>query len=359
MPSVNEILDKPIINRVSRRTLASTCRELSVFLDVGIPLLRSLQLLSTRTTHPVMGRVLADVAASIEKGNTLAASLSNHPHIFSALFVSVVRVGEVSGNLDEALRRLSDLLERDVTIRRRIAFAMLYPTVVLCTCATVVLAILTLVIPQFEKIYTEQNVPLPGPTRFIIDASEFLQGNWRFLLVAAIILGVVFAFYRRLPTGRHRLDQIKLRLPVFGQVYMKVIVVRVARTFATMVRSGVPLVGALKVVGQTAGNKVVDDVFQATSAAVERGETLAGSLASHRVLPSLVIEMVSVGESAGSLDTVLDKIAKTYEEEVNLVVEALTALLEPALILVLGGVCLFLAIAVLYPYWNLATAAGF
>ncbi|MBE7559260.1 type II secretion system F family protein [bacterium] len=359
MESVSQVLDRAIIQRVSRRTLASSCRELSVLLDVGIPLLRALQLLSARLTNPVMARVLSEVAGSIEKGNTLAAALSNHPRIFSGLFISVVRVGEVSGNLNEALRRLADLLERDVSIRRRIAFAMLYPAVVLTACVAVVLVILGVVIPQFARIYSEQNISLPRSTRAIIGASEFLSGNWFSMLLAVIVLGALFYFYRRLPTGRRRLDRIKLGLPVFGSVYLKVIVVRVTRTFATMVRSGVPLVTSLRVVGQTAGNKVVDEMFQETSGAVERGETLAGSLAAHKILPALVVEMIAVGESAGSLDTVLDRVARAYEEEVNLLLEALTALLEPALILVLGVVCLVLAVGVLYPYWNLAGAGAF
>ena len=359
MGSLRDILDKPLLKRVNRRALAVTCREMSVLLDVGFPLLKALRLLSQRTNNVVMGQVLGEVADSIERGNTFASALANHPHIFSPLFINVVRVGEVSGSLEEAMRRLADFLERDIGIRRRVGFAMMYPAVVLSVCLIVIVAIMLFVIPRFEQVYADQGIQLPQLTKAVIGISGLCTRSWPWLLLLAAFLAVVFAFYRRLRTGKRRLDQIKLLMPGFGRFYTKVLVVRACRTFATLVRSGVPLVSSLKIVGQTSDNRVVEEAFEATSEAVERGESMTQSLADRRIFPPLVLDMMSVGESAGSLDVVLEKVAENYEEEVRLWTEGLTALLEPVLILLLGGVCMVLALAILYPYWNLAASDAF
>jgi len=255
--------------------------------------------------------------------------------------------------------RLAEFLERDVDIRRRVGFALIYPFVVLTVCLLVILAIMLFVIPRFEQVYHDQGIKLPPLTQGVIAVSNLFIHSWPWILVLVAFFAVVFVFYRRLRTGKRRLDQVKLFLPGLGRFYTKVLVVRACRTFATLVRSGVPIVSSLKIVGQTSDNRIVEEAFEQTSEAVERGESMTGSLAGREIFPPMVLDMMAVGESAGSLDVVLEKIADNYEEEVRLWTEGLTALLEPVLILILGGICLILALAILYPYWHLASTSAF
>jgi type IV pilus assembly protein PilC len=359
METENQVFKKPIIARVNRRTVAATCRQLSVLIDVGIPLLKALKLLASRISNPTMARVIGEVAHSIEKGNTLASAMASHPKIFSGLFVNVVRVGEVGGNLEEALRRLADYLERDNSIRKKIIFSLFYPAVVLGVSISMIGFIMVWVMPRFKEIYDDRGIDLPAITSMVLDMSEFFQQKWIFLLLFAVALVVVFFFYRKMPSGRKRIDSFKLRLPIYGVFYSKIISARICRTFATLVRSGVPMVSCLKVVGQTAGNVAVDTLFEETSRAVERGENLARTLAGKRIFPPLMIDMIAVGESAGSLDKVLEKVADSYEEEVNLTLDSFAAILEPVMIVILGGITLLLAMAILLPYLSLSSSGVF
>lgn len=323
----------------------------------GVPLVRSLRGLAESSRNPKMVRTLEDVVDSLGSGRDLAAALARHPKVFSPLFVNVVKVGENSGKLDEAFLRLYHYLAFDANTRKKVASALRYPVIVLLAVAVAIGVIMTMVVPTFARAFKAFHAELPVPTQIIIAVSDFTVNYW--YLVVAVIGGLIFAARSALatPQGRRFSDRMKLRLPVLGSIVLRATLARFARSFAMIVRAGVPLIEGLVLVSRAVQNEVVADKVRYLRDAVERGETLSRAAAASGLFTPLVLQMLSVGEETGRVDEMMEEVADFYDREVAVDVENLAALIEPLLIIVVGGVVLLLALGVFLPMWDLAGAA--
>ena len=321
---------------VSAKELALFTRQLSVMLDAGLPLVQALDILGGQQSNRVLASVLWQVRADLESGSSLAEAMGRHPGVFDDLYRNMIAAGEAGGILDVILRRLALHIEKVVKLRRAVRSALVYPCTVVAIAALVVTVILWKVIPTFEQLFAAMAMPLPLPTRVTIAMSRIL-GQWMIVIVPGIVLasfGVRSLHGTR--GGRRFLDRVALRAPVVGPLLLKVAVARLCRTLGTLVSSGVPILDAMDITARTAGNAVVEDAVLLARRSVEEGKTLAEPLGETAVFPSMVIQMIAVGEQTGALDTMLAKIADFFEEEVDAAVEDLMSLLEPLVILFLG-----------------------
>lgn len=323
----------------------------------GVPLVRALRGLAESSRNGIMVRTLEDVVASLGAGRDLASALARHPKVFNPLFVNVVRVGENSGKLDDAFLRLYHYLAFDANTRKKVASALRYPVIVLVAVAAAVGVIMTMVVPQFAKAFSSFGAELPLPTLIIIGASDFTVRYWWLLL--AIVGAVVFAARTALRTrrGTRFADRVKLRLPVIGPIVHRATLARFARSFAVIVRSGVPLMEGLNLVSRAVQNEVIADKIRHLREAVERGESLSRAAGAGAMFTPLVLQMLAVGEETGRVDDMMEEVADYYDREVAADVDNLAALLEPLLIITVGGVVLMLALGVFLPMWDLAGAA--
>jgi type IV pilus assembly protein PilC len=340
------------------RDMAIFCRQLATLLDVGIPLLRSLKILSERTQHPRLKKVVGAVAARVEEGQSLSSSLAEHPKVFSALFVNVVRVGEVGGILDNSLKRLADILEKKSDIKKKIIAALAYPTAAFVVALGVIIVILAVAIPRFAEVYAKEEADLPGITKVVLAISAFVRG-YPFIYVPLILAAIIgIWFYGRTPPGKWMFDQLRLRLPVIGGINMKINVARFSRTIGGLLDAGIPLLEALNLSAQTSENVVVAKALKETHDSVEQGGKMDVPLRKNSIFPDMVVDMIAIGDEAGAMDTMLNKIADTYETDVDASLRGLTALIEPLLIVFMGFVVIFIALAVLLPYFNLVNVVG-
>ena len=340
--------------KIKQKEMALFSRQLATMVNSGLTLIRSLGILEDQSENPMLKQVVVDVRSKVEQGVSLSVAMESHPKAFSTLYVSMVRAGEVGGALDETLNRLADTLESQARLRSQIKSAMAYPVVVLNLIVFIVLAMLIFVVPIFEKMYADLGGTLPVPTQVLINISRFITSKW--WLIGAVIVGLVVGFKRWKATeeGRRRWDSMKLKFPVFGKLTQKVSISRFAMTFAVLSRTGVPVLQALDIVAQTAGNAVVSDAVLDVQASVKRGESLAAPLQRHDVFPPMVTQMMSVGEETGALDAMLSKVADFYDREVDDTVAALTSLIEPILIVVMGVVVGGILISLYLPMFNIA-----
>lgn len=342
--------------------MAAFCRQLATLIDVGIPLLRALTVLSQRVQHPRLKKVVADVARRVEQGSLFSEALAAHPTIFSPLVVNVTRIGETGGILERSLKQLADIMERRSDIRKRMAAAAAYPAAALVVCGVAVMVILGFAIPVFKKIY--ESAPggpqsLPAITQFVLGLSGFVQHFWWLIII--IVGGAVFGFTYALkasPSFRRLFDLIKLKFPIVRTLTVQVNVTRTTRTMSNLLRAGVPLLEALRVSADTSENVIVGEALQNAHKTVERGGQLEIPLRESGVFPDLVVDMIAIGDEAGRLDVMFDKIAEAYDADVNLSIRTMNAILEPALIVVMGTIVLVLALSVLLPYWKLGTVVA-
>lgn len=338
----------PGMNRVRLKDVAVMSRQLATMINSGLPLLRALTILAEQTENKELARVVSEVRLDVERGTSFSQALQKHPNVFNRLYVSMVRSGETSGTLDGVLTRLSDTLERQLELRRRVRSAMAYPVIVAVLVTLITSAMLLFIVPQFETMYRDLGGTLPLPTRMLLAVSSIFRRF--FLIMVALGIGGGFAFKKWVATekGRETWDAIKLRVPVFGGLARKTALARFSRTLAALTRSGVPILESLDIVAETAGNSVVSRAVRDTQRAVKTGEPLAKPLEQHEVFPPMVVQMMSVGEETGALDEMLDKVADFYDQEVAATVDALTSLIEPLLIVAMGGIvgamiiCLYL-----------------
>ncbi len=323
----------------------------------GVPLVRSLRGLAESSRNPTMVRALEDVVDSLGAGRDLASALARHPKIFSPLFVNVVKVGENTGKLDESFLRLYHYLAFDSNTRKKVAAALRYPLIVLLAVGVAIGVIMTMVVPQFARAFESFHAELPGPTKVIIAVSNFTVNYWWLLI--ALVIGAGFAGRTALatPKGRRFADRMKLKLPVLGSIVLRATLSRFARSFAMIVRAGVPLIEGLVLVGRAVQNEVVADKVRIVRDAVERGESLSRAAAASGMFTPLVLQMLSVGEETGRVDEMMEEVADYYDREVSADVDNLAALIEPLLIITVGGVVLLLALGVFLPMWDLAGAA--
>jgi type IV pilus assembly protein PilC len=330
-------------------------RLFATMIDAGLPIVQCLDILSSQAKNKHFGKILGQVKASVEGGLNLSDSLRRHPKVFDNLFVNLIQAGEAGGILDGILQRLSVYLEKAMKLKRRVKGAMVYPISVLFIAAIVVTVLLTQVVPVFEKMFKEfGGGKLPKPTQIVIDISHALSTGLPYILALLGALVTVFKMITRTVKGRLAFDGLLLNLPVLGPVLRKVVVARFSRTMGTLLSSGVPILDAMDIVARTAGNTVVEKGIFYTREKISEGRDLAGPLMETGLMPAMVVQMIAVGEQTGALDAMLTKIADFYEEEVDVAVASMTSLIEPLMMVFLGGVIGGLVIAMYMPIFEMA-----
>jgi len=341
--------------KVKDKEMAIFTRQFSTMIDAGLPLVQCLNILGEQSESKNLRDVTSRVARSVEQGSTLADALRRNPRTFDDLFVNLVEVGETGGILDTVFQRLAAYIEKAAALKRKVKSAMIYPSSIIGVAFLVVIFMLTFVIPTFTKMFKDLGADLPVPTLVVVWLSDFVRSY--VLLIIAGVIGSVIALraYYRTEKGRSTIDALLLKLPVIGTLIRKVAVARFTRTLGTLVSSGVPILEGLRITARTAGNKVVEKAVMQCRAAVTAGKTLAEPLKASGVFPPMVIQMISVGEQTGALDAMLSKIADFYDDEVDTAVGALTALLEPVMIVVLGVIIGGLVVAMYLPIFKLVT----
>ena len=339
--------------KVKMKDVAVFSRQFAVMINSGLSLIRALAILAEQTENQELGRVAGEIRLDVEKGVSLSAALAKHPKVFSRLYIAMVRSGEVGGVLDAVLMRLADTIEKQVELRRKVKSAMTYPVVALSICLLISAAMLLFIVPQFKAIYVDLGGELPLPTRVLISLSDMLKS---YFPIVILLFGVAIFFFKRwikTEKGRIAFDAFKLRVPVFGVLTRKTALARFSRTLAALTRSGVGILEALDIVAETAGNETVSIALRETQNAVKRGDTLARPLEQHEVFPAMVTQMIAVGEETGALDEMLDKIADFYDQEVTATVDALTSLIEPLMIVVMGTIVGGMIISLYLPMFNI------
>ena len=341
--------------KVTDREMAIYTRQFSTMIDAGLPLVQCLNILAEQSDSKTLRGVTSQVARNVESGATLADSLKRHPRVFNDLFVNLVAVGEAGGILDVVLQRLSVYIEKAAALKRKIKAAMVYPATIIGVAFLVVLFMLTFVIPTFATMFKNLGADLPLPTQIVLWLSDFVRSWFVFIILG--VFGVIFAVrsYYKTEQGKSTIDAMLLKTPVFGMLIRKVAVARFTRTLGTLVSSGVPILEGLRITARTAGNKVVEKAVLQCRAAVTAGKTLAEPLRASSVFPPMVTQMINVGEQTGALDAMLGKIADFYDDEVDTAVGALTALLEPLMIVFLGIVIGGMVVAMYLPIFRLVT----
>ncbi len=338
---------------VKLKDLAIFSRQFATMVNAGLPILRALSVLEGQTTSHVLKKAIEAVRVDIERGSSLSVAMAKHPKVFSKLYVSMVRSGEMGGILDAVLLRLSQNLERDVTLRNRIRSAMTYPIVVLGFVTLILIAMLVFIVPQFKSIYAGLHGTLPLLTRILLTVSDVIRHD--FLIVAVILAGVWYALrrYKKTELGRKQLDRLKLKVPVFGPLFLKTALSRFARTLGVLNKSGVPILQSLEIVSDTVNNSLVKEAVLDVQESVKQGESLARPLKSHKIFPPMVVQMLAVGEETGSLDIMLEKVGDFYDDEVTTMVDQLTSLIEPIMIAMVGGVVGIAVVALYLPMFNI------
>ena len=340
---------------VTHKDLLVFTRQLATMIDAGLPLVQCLEILSSQSENKAFAKVLSTVKANVESGATFSDALRRHPKVFDELYVNLVAAGEIGGILDTILSRLAAYIEKAVKLKRQVKGAMVYPISILCVAVIVIVVMLTKVIPVFENMYKEfKNATLPGPTKVVIDISNGFTSNWYFFVGGAIVFFVGLGAMLRSKRGRVIFDGFILKVPVIGSVLRKVIVARFTRTLGTLLSSGVPILDSLNICAKTAGNKVVEKSIFYARERITEGKDLAGPLAETNVFPPMVVQMIGVGEQTGAMDQMLQKIADFYEDEVDVAVASLTALMEPIMMVFLGGVIGGIIVAMYLPVFELA-----
>jgi len=344
--------------KVTTKEVVVFTRMFATMIDAGLPLIQCLDILHAQQENPVLKKVLSEVKSSVEGGATFADALKKHPKIFDELYVNLVAAGEVGGILDVILNRLAMFMEKSEKIKRNIKSAMTYPGVVIAIALTIVTGLLVFVVPIFEGMFADFGKALPLPTQMVVNLSNAIVGYWYLFVVPFVLFLLILRKYYGTNNGRMVIDGILLKIPVIGDLLRKTAVARFTRTLGTMITSGVPILDALDIVSKTSGNRVVEDAVMKARTALSQGKTFSDPLAETKIFPAMVTQMISVGESSGSLDTMLNKIADFYEEEVDAAVSALTSLIEPMLMVFLGVVVGGLVIALYLPIFQLAGASG-
>ncbi len=339
---------------VKIRDLVIFTRMFATMIDAGLPLVQCLDILGTQQENSTFKKVILQIKADVESGSTFSDALGKHPKVFDRLYVNLVAAGEIGGILDTILSRLAAYLEKNDKLRRKVKGAMTYPAAVTVIATIVVVVMLTKVIPVFEKMFKDFGGTLPAPTQMVINISHWLQAYIIYLIVGVFVAGYGLKRWYGTTNGRAFLDALFLKSPIFGSLLQKVAVARFSRTLSTMLSSGVPILDALEIVARTAGNVVVEKEILMTKSSIAEGKTIAEPLQGSKVFPGMVVQMISVGEQTGAMDAMLGKIADFYDDEVDTAVDALTSLLEPLLMVGLGGTIGALLIAMYLPIFKIA-----
>jgi type IV pilus assembly protein PilC len=323
-------------------------------IDAGLPLVQALDIIGTQAENPAFRKVLLAIKSRVEAGSTFADALGEHPKVFDELFVQLVRAGEIGGILDTILQRLGAYIEKNDKLKRRVKGAMVYPAIVLTIAIAVVVVLIAFVVPTFEKMFKDMGGTLPGPTQFLINVSYGFRSQWYLFLGIPTALFVAFKAAIRKGRGQEIWHDVVLKAPLFGTLVKKVAVARFTRTLGTMLSSGVPILDALEIVAKAAGNRTVERGILHVRAKISEGKNIAGPLAETKVFPPMVVQMIGVGEATGAMDAMLNKIADFYDDEVDVAVAALTSMIEPLMMVFLGGTVGFFMIAMYLPIFSMA-----
>jgi type IV pilus assembly protein PilC len=343
----------PGAGRVKLKDLAVFSRQFATMINSGLSLLRALTILGEQTSNRRLGEVITHVSAEVEQGTSLSAAMAKHPKVFNRLYISMVRAGEIGGFLDQVLVKVADTFEKEVALRGKIRSAMTYPVVVFVMVLGIVGAMLLFIVPTFESLYESLGGTLPLPTRMLMGASNLLRRFFPLVVLAAVAAGFAFRRWKATPSGRYLWDKFKLKVKVFGPLFHKSALSRFSRTLATLIRSGVPILQALEIVGETVNNMVISRAVRDVQDSVREGESLAAPLSKHAAFPAMVVQMMAVGEETGALDTMLSKVADFYDQEVEAAVASLTSMIEPILIAVMGAAVGGMVIALYLPLFNI------
>jgi len=348
----------PFKKKVKQRSIAIFTRQLATMIDAGLPLVQSLEILASQQEDKVFKEIIRGIREDVESGSTFAGALKKHPVTFNELYTNLVVAGEEGGILDTILNRLCTYIEKAESLKKKVKSALVYPATIVGVAVIVVMILMLLVIPVFETMFKSAGQSLPLPTLITLGLSKLIQ-KYIFIIIPGLILCFyLFRKYYQTEKGKALFDMILLKLPVFGPLFQKIAVARFSRTLGTLVSSGVPILDGLNIVSKTAGNKTIETAIQNARASIREGETISEPLGRSGNFPPMVIQMISVGESTGALDSMLSKIADFYEEEVDVAVGNLTSLLEPLLMVFLGLVIGGVVISMYLPIFNMASAVG-
>lgn len=330
-------------------------QQLSTLYKAGIPLLSGLENIIEQTENKKLKSILKKVKWQVEGGNTLSEAMGRYPEAFPLVFVNMVRAGETSGTLGEALDRFINIAEREISTRQKVKEATRYPKIIVLALLVAFVVLMTLVIPRFAQVFAQFKTPLPWPTRVLIKSHEFFQDYWYLLLAAGLILLIGINQYLQTKEGRAFWDKLKMRIPLLGPLFLRVALSRFAFIFVMLNRSGVPILQTLEIAAATIDNYEISQSIEEIRRKIKGGKNLALAMKETKKFTPLVVQMVSVGESSGTLDAMLMRVSEYYDREIENAIKKLSTLIEPILTLILGGVVLFLALAVFLPWWNIAT----
>ncbi|MBI9084039.1 MAG: type II secretion system F family protein [Desulfobacterales bacterium] len=344
--------------KVTQADVIMFCRQFSTMIDAGLPIIQCLDILYSQQENPTFKKTLKEIKEAVESGQTLAEALKKYPNSFDNLFVNMVAAGEAGGILDTILQRLSAYMEKAAKLKSQVKGAMTYPAITMAVAVIVVAVIMVFVIPVFEAMFADFGGALPAPTQIVVNLSKFIRGQIVYMIVGFAIF--VYAFKRFIATqkGRAIVDEVSLKLPIFGPLLRRVAVAKFTRTMGTMLSSGVSILEALEIVAKTAGNVTVEKAIYKTRSGIAEGRTMSDPLSESGVFPPMVCQMISVGESTGALDAMLGKIADFYDEEVDQAVENLTSAIEPVMMVFMGVIIGGLVVSMYLPIFKMAGAVG-
>lgn len=344
--------------KVKARDVLIFTRQFSTLIDAGLPLVQSLKVLSDQSDNSTFKSTLREINNSVQGGSTLSDSMRKYPKIFDSLYCNLIAAGEAAGILDSILKRLAEYIEKAEKLKRKVKSAMTYPAIILLVAVAVMAILLVYVIPVFEEVFSGFGKDLPALTQVVVQASQILRGNALAVLMGLIVFIIVFVRFHKTKSGSRLIDKALINLPFMGDLVKKVAVAKFSRTLATMLQAGVPIISSLDIVASTAGNRIVEEAIIDSRIAIAEGRSLTDPLLESGIFPSMVTQMIAVGEEAGALDSMLLKVADFYDEEVDAAVETVTSLIEPMLIIFLGITVGTVVIAMYMPIFELGDAVS-
>lgn len=342
--------------KVRLQSIVVFSRQFATMINAGISIIKCLDILEGQTKDEALKAVINQVRKDVKGGLSLTDAVTKHPNVFSKLYTNMIRAAEIGGILDIILERLAGFLEKELEIKQKVKSAMMYPAIVLVFAFLIVIALFIFVLPRFKDIFASMNVDMPPTTQFLFDASDFMIHYWYIMI--AFVVGAVVAVkqYGKTPQGRRNIDLLKLRAPVMGDLVLKISVSRFARTFGTLVASGVPMMRSLEIIGETSGNSVLAEAINNARSSIREGQKISMPLAQSGLFPAMVTHMIDVGEETGRLSEMLTKVSDFYDQEVDATIKGLTSLIEPMLIVFMGVIVGFIAISVMSPIFKLVSS---